>query len=79
MKLFSSIRIKIALSIVLMLLIISSTVLTIGYYTYENAMNEQYEKTGMNIGRTVVSLLDGEKVAEFSNSVDGISEQDAIA
>ena len=79
MKLFSSIRIKIALSIVLMLLIISSTVLTMGYYTYKNAMNEQYEKTGMNIGKTVVSLLDGEKVARFSKDVEGISEQDAMS
>ena len=79
MKLFSSIRIKIALSIVLMLLIISSTVLTIAYYTYENAMNEQYEKTGMHVGKTVVSLLDGDVVANFSKDVVGISEQDAMA
>ena len=79
MKLFSSIRIKIALSIVLMLLIISSTVLIISYYTYENAMNEQYEKTGMNIGRTVAALLDDQMVAAFSEGVVGISEQDAIA
>ena len=78
MKLFSSIRIKIALSIALMLLIISSTVLTISYYTYEGAMNKQYEKTGMNVGRTVVSLLDGAEVARFSKSVVGISEQDAM-
>ena len=79
MKLFSSIRSKIALSIAFMLLIISSTVLTIGYYTYENAMNTQYEKTGMNVGRTVVSLLDGKKVAQFSKEVVGITQQQALA
>ena len=79
MKIFSSIRFKIALSIALMLLIISSTVLTMSYYTYENAMNTQYEKVGMNIGRTVESLLDGSKVAEFSSDVVGISEDEAMA
>ena len=79
MKLFSSIRSKIALSIAFMLLIISSTVLTISYYTYENAMNTQYEKTGMNVGRTVVSLLDGKKVAQFSQEVVGITQQQALA
>ena len=76
-KIFSSIRSKIMLSIALMLLIISSTVLTMSYYTYENAMNKEYEKTGMNMGRTVVSLLDSDAVASFSKGVVGISEENA--
>ena len=79
MKWFSSIRIKIALSIALMLLIISSAVLTICYFTYENAMNEEYERTGTNIAKTVAALLDSESVAQFSEGVVGISEEEAMA
>ena len=73
MKWFSSIRVKIALSIALMLLIISSAVLTICYFTYENAMNNEYERTGTNIAKTVTALLDSETVAQFSEGVVGIS------
>ena len=79
MKWFSSIRVKIVLSIALMLLIISSVVLTICYFTYENAMNNEYERTGTNIAKTVTALLDSETVAQFSNGVVGISEEDAMA
>ena len=79
MKWFSSIRVKIALSIALMLLIISSAVLTICYFTYENAMNKEYERTGTNIAKTVTALLDSETVAQFSQDVVGISEEDAMA
>ena len=79
MKWFSSIRVKIALSIALMLLIISSAVLTICYFTYENAMNNEYERTGTNIAKTVTALLDSETVAQFSKDVVGISEEDAMA
>ena len=79
MKWFSSIRVKIALSIALMLLIISSAVLTICYFTYENAMNKEYERTGTNIAKTVTALLDSETVAQFSKDVVGISEEDAMA
>ena len=79
MKWFSSIRIKIALSIALMLLIISSVVLTICYFTYENAMNDEYKRTGTNIAKTVAAILDSETVAKFSKGVVGISEEDAIA
>ena len=79
MKWFSSIRVKIALSIALMLLIISSAVLTICYFTYENAMNNEYERTGTNIAKTVTALLDSETVAQFSQGVVGISEEDAMA
>jgi sigma-B regulation protein RsbU (phosphoserine phosphatase) len=62
-----------------MLLIISSAVLTICYFTYENAMNNEYERTGTNIAKTVTALLDSETVAQFSNGVVGISEEDAMA
>ena len=79
MKWFSSIRIKVALSIALMLLIISSVVLTICYFTYENAMNNEYKRTGTNIAKTVTALLDREAVAQFSEDVVGISEEDAMA
>ena len=79
MKWFSSIRIKVALSIALMLLIISSVVLTICYFTYENAMNEEYKRTGTNIAKTATALLDSEAVAQFSQGVVGISEEDAMA
>jgi sigma-B regulation protein RsbU (phosphoserine phosphatase) len=42
-------------------------------------MNNEYERTGTNIAKTVTALLDSETVAQFSKGVVGISEEDAMA
>ena len=40
-------------------------------------MNNEYKRTGTNIAKTVTALLDSKAVAQFSEGVVGISEEDA--
>ena len=69
MKIFKSIKTKIALSIVLMLLIISTILLAISYFTYKNTMNQQYTMVGNNIAKTSISMLDDAQVKKYVENV----------
>lgn len=74
MHLFKSIKTKLTAGIILMLLMISTTLLAVSYYTYKNTMNKQYAKQGENIARTSISMLEDYLVAEY---VDGVESQPA--
>lgn len=71
MHLFKSIKTKMAANIIFMLLVISTTLVLVSYYTYKNRMNTQYATLGENIARTSIALLTEYPVKEY---VDGVAE-----
>ncbi len=72
-----SIKTKWAISIVFMLLVISTTLLVISYYTYKNAMNKEYATIGDNIARTSISMLDNFDVEKYVDTI-GSEEADEV-
>lgn len=70
MHLFKSIKSKLAANIIFMLLVISTALLLVSYYTYKNRMNTQYVMLGDNIAKTSIALLEDYPVKEY---VDGVA------
>ena len=64
-----SLRLKLLLAIVLLVLVLSTVVVCVSYFTYRNTMNEHYETLGDNIARTAISLMDEEQMRMFKNGV----------
>lgn len=69
MHVFKSIKTKLAFGIAFMLLVISTTMLAISYYTYKNAMDEQYATIGNNIARTAISMLEYYDIGYYVDNV----------
>ncbi len=64
-----SLRMKLLLAIALLVLVLSTVVVCVSYFTYRNTMNEHYETLGENIARTAISLMDEEQMRMFKNGV----------
>ena len=47
-----SLRLKLVLAIVFLVLVLSTIIVCVSYFTYRNAMNEHYETLGNNVART---------------------------
>ena len=69
-----SLRVKIVFGILLMVLVLSTVLVCISYFTYKNAMDEHYESLGNNVARTAISFLDED---EMHGWVQGVKEGDA--
>lgn len=79
MRLFKSIKTKLAANIIFMLLVISTTLLLVSYYTYKNRMNTQYALQGNNIARTTIALLDEYPVKQYTDGVATASPDEVMA
>lgn len=79
MHLFRSIKSKLAANIIFMLLVISTTLLLVSYYTYKNRMNTQYATLGENIARTSIALLAEYPVKEYVDGVATASADEVMA
>lgn len=64
-----SLRLKIVLAILLLVLVLSTAIVCVSYFTYRNTMNEHYETLGNNVARTAISLFDDEKMEKFTDGV----------
>ena len=69
MKRKNSIRTKIIGGIILLALVISSTLVCASYYTYKSTMNKHYEALGGHVAQTAISLLDENKMLDYSRRV----------
>lgn len=78
MRIFKSIRTKLAFSTVSMLLVISTTLLAVSYFTYKNAMNEQYATVGDNIARTSISMLENYDIKSYVDSLGKVNPEEII-
>lgn len=79
MHIFKSIKTKMACSIIFMLLVISTTLLFVSYYTYKNRMNIQYEELGDHIAQTSVAFLEEYPVKEYVKNVDSLPGDEVMA
>lgn len=79
MHIFKSIKTKMACSIILMLLVISTTLLCVSYYTYKNRMNMQYEELGNHIAQTSIAFLEEYPVKEYVENVDSLPGEEVMA
>ena len=68
-----SLRLKLIFFIVLLVLVLSTVIVCVSYFTYRNTMNEHYETLGNNVARTAISLLDEQQMRVFK---DGVFEGD---
>lgn len=66
-------RLKLVCAIVLLVLILSTSIVCVSYFTYRNTMNEHYETLGNNVARTAIALMDEEQMRLFK---DGVFEAD---
>lgn len=78
MKFWKSIKTKLAFGIILMLLVISTTLVAVSYFTYKNAMNEQYAAIGDNIAKTSISLLEEYPVKKYVDEVSSASSEEVM-
>lgn len=79
MHFFKTMKTKMAGSIIFMLLIISTTLLLVSYYTYKNRMNTQYAMLGNNIARTSIAMLDEYPVKQYTDAVADASPEEVMA
>lgn len=68
-----SLRYKIVFFILLMVLVLSTILVCVSYFTYRDAMNEHYETLGDNVARTAISFLDEDEMRSY---VEGAAEGD---
>ena len=64
-----SLRLKLVLAIVFLVLVLSTIIVCVSYFTYRNAMNEHYETLGNNVARTAIALMDEEQMHAFKEDV----------
>lgn len=64
-----SLRLKLVLAIVFLVLVLSTIIVCVSYFTYRNAMNEHYETLGNNVARTAIALMDEEQMRAFKEDV----------
>ena len=69
MKKIHSIRTKIVCGLILLALVISSTLVYVSYYTYKTTMDRHYEALGDHVAQTAISLLDENKMLDYSRRV----------
>lgn len=74
-----SLRLKIVCGLVFMVLVLSTVLVCVSYFTYENAMNEHYELLGNKVAGTAISFLDEEQMRSFSDGVADADEETAAA
>ena len=60
---------KSILFVLVIAVILSSVAVFIGYRIYSNTMDEHYETTSLDLARTAASLVDAEKVGEYSEAI----------
>ena len=68
-RIMISLRLKLLLAIVFLVLVLSTAIVCVSYFTYRNTMNEHYETLGNNVARTAISLLDEEQMRIFKAGV----------
>ena len=64
-----SLKKKSILFVLVIAVILSSVAVFIGYRIYSNTMDEHYETTSLDLARTAASLVDAEKVGEYSEAI----------
>lgn len=64
-----SLRLKLLFAIVWLVLVLSTIIVCVSYFTYKNTMNEHYETLGNNVARTAISLFDEEQMRAFTMGV----------
>ena len=64
-----SLKKKSILFVLVIAVILSSVAVFIGYRIYSNTMDEHYETTSLDLARTAASLVDTEKVREYSEAI----------
>lgn len=79
MRLFRSIKSKLAANIIFMLLVISTTLLLVSYFTYKNRMNTQYATLGNHIAQTSIALLEEYPVQKYVENVKTAFPENVMA
>lgn len=79
MKRKYSIRTKIIGGLILLALVISSTLVCVSYYTYKSTMDKHYETLGDHVAQTAISLLDENKMLEYSRRVTSDDPEKVMA
>lgn len=79
MRLVKSMKAKMACEIIFMLLVISTTLLLVSYFTYKNEMNEQYAMVGDNIAKTTIAMLEEYPVRQYVEQLGIASGEEVMA
>ena len=65
-----SLKVKTAIGIVCMSIIISAVAVVLSYNTYANTMDDHYEKMTLDLAETAIAMLDADKIQQYAETLE---------